>query len=91
MTLQSWDWGEGYPVFLSHLAEVKEHVAGLKASLKSYGISAFVAHDDITPSEEWQEEIRKALLTMRGFVALLTEGFYDIGVTQLRELRLGMG
>ena len=36
MTLQSWDWGEGYPVFLSHLAEVKEHVAGLKASLKSY-------------------------------------------------------
>ena len=77
MTLQSWDWSEGYPVFLSHLAEVKEHVAGLKASLKSYGISAFVAHDDITPSEEWQEEIRKALLTMRGFVALLTEGFYD--------------
>ena len=77
MTSHSWDWGEGYPVFLSHLAQVKEQVAGLKASLNSYGISAFVAHEDIAPSEEWQEEIRKALHTMRAFVALLTDGFYN--------------
>ena len=69
-------WDQGYRVFISHDSAVKEEVAKLKGDLESYGISAFVAHEDISPTEEWQEVIKKALCTMDAFVALLTEGFH---------------
>ncbi len=42
-----------------------------------FGISAFVAHADIQPTKEWQEEIENALASMDAFVALLTEGFHE--------------
>ena len=77
MSSQTKIWGDGYKVFLSHKADVKQDVTALKYCLESYGISAFVAHEDITPSEEWQGEIQKALNTMESFVALLTDGFHD--------------
>ncbi|HVB34845.1 MAG TPA: toll/interleukin-1 receptor domain-containing protein [Patescibacteria group bacterium] len=41
-----------------------------------FGISAFVAHTDIRPTKEWQEEIAIALASMDAFVALLTEKFH---------------
>ena len=40
-----------------------------------YGVTAFVAHDDIRPTRQWREEILKALNTMDAFVAVLTSGF----------------
>jgi hypothetical protein len=71
-------WGErGYRVFLSHKSEVKAHTAALKDKLELYGISAFVAHADIEPTEEWQREIENALATMNAFVALMTKNFHD--------------
>jgi len=71
-------WGdEGYRVFFSHKAEVKKETAALKESLKLFGISCFVAHEDIHPTREWQNEIENALLSMDAFVALMTEGFHD--------------
>ena len=70
-------WGQGYRVFISHDSAFKKEVAKLKSDLESYGISAFVAHEDISPTEEWQEVIKKALCTMDAFVALLTEGFHN--------------
>ncbi|BBO89700.1 toll/interleukin-1 receptor domain-containing protein [Desulfosarcina ovata] len=66
-----------FRVFLSHKAEVKTETAGLKDKLKLYGISCFVAHEDIDPTREWQNEIENALHTMDSFVALLTDGFHD--------------
>lgn len=66
-----------FRVFLSHKAEVKKETAGLKDMLKLYGISCFVAHEDIHPTREWQNEIENALHTMDSFVALLTDGFHD--------------
>ena len=68
-------WDQGYRVFISHDSAVKEEVAKLKGDLESYGISAFVAHEDIDPTEEWQEVIKEALCTMDALVALLTKGF----------------
>ncbi len=72
-------WGpEGYyRVFLTHKAEAKKETAILKTQLKVYGISAFVAHEDIEPTKEWQTEIENALHSMDALVALLTDNFHD--------------
>jgi len=71
-------WGEsGYRVFLSHKHEVKKEASALKTEMKLFGISSFVAHEDITPTKEWQNEIEAALETMDAFVALLTKDFHD--------------
>jgi hypothetical protein len=71
-------WGEeGFRVFLSHKAEVKKETAELKDRLLLFGVSCFVAHEDIHPTKAWQDEIENALASMDGFVALLTEDFHD--------------
>ena len=71
-------WGkDGYRVFLTHKAEVKKETAALKDKLKVYGISCFVAHEDIHPTKEWQNEIENALSSMDALVALMTETFHD--------------
>ena len=71
-------WGdEGYRVFLSHKNEVKKETAELKEKLKLFGISGFVAHEDIHPTKEWQDEIENALFSMDAFVALMTDEFHD--------------
>src|SRR6266545_6066970 len=69
-------WGDtGFRLFLSHKAEVKKETADLKDRLRLYGVSCFVAHDDIRPTQTWQDEIENALASMDGFVALMTAGF----------------
>jgi len=71
-------WGKkGYRVFLSHKAEVKRDTGKLKEKLEPFGISSFVAHVDIHPTKEWQDEIENALTSMDAFVALLTEKFHE--------------
>lgn len=71
-------WADGdFRLFLSHKTEAKRDTAALKDALKHYGVSAFVAHEDIHPTKEWQDEIENALATMDGFVALMTKDFHD--------------
>lgn len=71
-------WGtEGFRLFLSHKTEVKREAAALKEGLKQFGVSAFVAHEDIHPTRAWLDEIENALHSMDGFVAVLTDGFHD--------------
>lgn len=71
-------WEEGkFRVFLSHKSEDKIQVGNLRDRLHIWGIHAFVAHDDIEPTEEWQRTIENALATMNSFVALMTEKFHD--------------
>ena len=65
-----------FRLFLSHKSEVKKETAELKDKLSAYGISCFVAHTDIHPTKEWQDEIENALATMEGFAALMTENFH---------------
>jgi hypothetical protein len=76
ITDRIWD-KERYRVFLSHKSEVKKETALLKEKLKVFGVSSFVAHEDIIPTKEWQNEIENALLTMEAFVVLLTENYHD--------------
>jgi hypothetical protein len=49
----------------------------LKESLASYQVAAFVAHDDIEPTREWQSEIERALRTMDALVAILSPRFIE--------------
>jgi hypothetical protein len=71
-----WD-NKGFRLFLSHKSEVKKETAELKEKLSLFGVSAFVAHEDIKPSRAWQTEIEYALHSMDAFAALMTENFHD--------------
>jgi TIR domain-containing protein len=72
-------WGihQDFRLFLSHKAEVKKETSALKERLEAFGASCFVAHVDIHPTKEWQDEIESALSSMDAFVALLTEKFHE--------------
>lgn len=70
-------WTDGFfRLFLSHLSIHKVAVAELKSELEAFGISAFIAHEDIRPSLEWQNEIELALRSMHALAALLTPEFH---------------
>jgi len=68
---------EHFRLFISHESKYKEKAINLQKALLRYGIFAFVAHEDIEASKEWQIEIEKALHTMDALTAILTEGFKD--------------
>jgi hypothetical protein len=68
---------DGFRIFLSHKSEVKKEAASLKDQLGLFGVSCFVAHEDIRPTREWQDEIEGALATMDGCVALMTQDFHE--------------
>lgn len=71
-------WKVGYyKVFISHVSEYKESASNLKLMLEPYGISAFVAHEDIKPSKDWEVEIEKALFSMNALCAILTPDFNE--------------
>lgn len=70
-------WGpQPARIFLSHVAAHKIAVSGLKRSLGTFGLSAFVAHEDIEPTLDWHAEIDLALRSMHAMVALLTPDFH---------------
>src|SRR5207245_411296 len=70
-------WKDGFfRLFLSHVSAHKVAAAKLKSELQFRGISAFVAHEDIIPSSEWQNEIELALRSMHALAALLTPDFH---------------
>jgi hypothetical protein len=72
-------WGEkdNFRIFVSHVSKFKVEAAELKARLQLFGASCFVAHQDIEPEAEWQNEIEIALASMHGFVVLLSDGFHE--------------
>lgn len=69
-------WKPGhFRLFISHLSTNKESASNLKCCLANYGIDCFVAHEDITPSKEWEMEIEKALFTMDALCAIVVPDF----------------
>ena len=69
-------WKPGYfRLFLSHLSECKKSASNLKECLQNYGIDGFVAHEDITPSKEWEQEIEAALFSLDALCAIVVPGF----------------
>ena len=69
-------WEEDtFRVFMSHSSKNKAQVSQVKQELVRRGVECFVAHDDITPTKEWLEEIEKALRTCHTIVAFLNDDF----------------
>lgn len=69
-------WKEGYlRLFVSHLSSNKGRTSALKASLANWGISAFIAHEDIEPSREWRDEVEAGLETMDVLAAIVEPEF----------------
>lgn len=77
-------------LFVSHLARERHFAGDLRKCLLHYGISSFVAHDDIEPTKEWQVEIERALATCDTLVALLHKGFHESSWTD-QEIGYVMG
>lgn len=70
-----WPDDKVFRLFISHVAAKKDLAMKLRVALAPYGISGFVAHEDIEPKSEWKLEIERALSTMDGFVSMHTPGF----------------
>jgi hypothetical protein len=79
-----------FRLFMSHLSAFKAKAAKLQNALRAYGISAFVAHEDIEPTKEWEEEIEKALFSMDALAAILTPGFKESNWTD-QEIGVAVG
>jgi len=61
--------------FLSYSHHDRLAARCIKDALGPYGIMTFLAHQDIRPSQEWQDEISRALHACEVFFLLLTESF----------------
>jgi hypothetical protein len=64
-----------FRLFLSHCSSRKVEVGLLRVALRDFGVSGFVAHDDIEPSQLWQPEIERALRSCEALAAIVTEDF----------------
>jgi hypothetical protein len=77
-------------VFVTHLAAHRAYAGELQEALLRYGISSFVAHNDIEPTLEWQVQIETALATCDALVALLHDKFHASYWTD-QEIGFAMG
>lgn len=77
-------------LFLSHVSTHKLAVSKLKEQLLFYGISGFVAHEDIEPTKEWIDEIELALGSAEVLVALTTPDFHESKWTD-QEVGIALG
>jgi hypothetical protein len=84
-------WKTGYVrLFISHKDSHKIEAKSLADSLEEYGVSTFVAHDNIEPMSTWQGEIEKALATMEIMLAFVTDDFHD-GFWTNQEIGYALG
>lgn len=84
-------WKDGfYRVFISHAHEQEFIANNLRQSLLEYGITAFVAKNDIDPGDAWRDVIEKSLFTSDALVAILTPEFYHSQWCQ-QEVGFGLG
>ncbi len=84
-------WDDGmFRLFISHLAANKKTAANIQAALRYFGISSFVAHNDIMPTTEWEDQIELALSTCDALIALLHDKFHESNWTD-QEIGFAMG
>lgn len=92
---KNWENSNTAKAFISHISKDKKIAKKLRDLLKCYNIEAFVAHEDIKPSEEWQTEIINALNTCDFFISIHTAGFkestwcqQEIGYVTARQVKV---
>ena len=62
--------------FLSHISAEKVFAAEVSEALYSFGLSGFVAHEDIEPGSLWEATLQQSIGEMELLVALLHEGYH---------------
>ena len=77
-------------LFVSHLALHRDEAAQIQSAFLRCGVSCFVAHNDIEPSEEWLAQIETALATCDSLLALLHPKFHESQWTD-QEVGFAMG
>lgn len=70
-----WRSENTFRLFISHTHPHAGFAGDMSKHLAKFGIECFVAHQDIKPSEKWQEVIESALLTCHAATALVTKDF----------------
>lgn len=70
-----WENNDKFKVFLSHVSKDKDKAHRTREALSAYNIAAFVAHDDIEPTLDWQVQIERALHSMEAYISIHTEGY----------------
>ncbi len=84
-------WRKGmFRLFVTHLAAHRDFAAKLQEALLNFGVSSFIAHNDIEPTSEWQTQIETALATCDALVALLHQDFHASNWTD-QEIGFAMG
>jgi hypothetical protein len=85
-----WKNPKNFRLFLSHLSEFKKETSVLKQNLEKYNISSFIAHEDITATKEWQDEIENALFSADALLAIMTDKFHASKWTD-QEIGIAIG
>jgi hypothetical protein len=69
-------WGAGaFRLFISHTHDHRGRASKLRDHLRVWDVDGFVAHQDIAPTREWENEIQVALRTCHAMCALITPDF----------------
>ncbi len=71
------NWKPGLRVFISHLNADKSIAHEFSIQLQKWGISSFVAHNDLIPFKRWLDELLKRLSTTQVVVALITSDKFN--------------
>lgn len=79
-----------FRLFLSHDSSYKVAISNLKDELELYRISGFVAHEDIEPTKEWENEILLALNSAHALAAFFTPDFHKSDWTD-QEVGVALG
>ena len=72
---QGLDSGGPLLLFVSHTSAHKSEVSAIRRELATWGVAAFVAHEEIEPTREWQVEIERALQSCDALLAYVTDDF----------------
>jgi hypothetical protein len=66
-------WAAGtFHLFVSHTTGYRASAGRLSTTLRPWGVHAFVAHDAIEPTREWEEVIELALGTCHAMCVMVT-------------------
>ena len=82
--------GKTIRIFVSYSSSNKRLAGEIKDSLKKYGLSVFLAHEDIQPTHEWQNEISNNLNGCDVFIPILTRSLRNSEWTD-QEIGMAFG
>ena len=69
-------------IFLSHSDKDKKIASKLKSKLYKYGLSVFLAHEDIDGGSDWVSKLYNEIQNSKVFIMLLTKNYHISNYTE---------